>query len=265
MAILRQHLRREAGALAGWAVALAALVLLQTSLYRALTSSMVAGDLSKALAGLPPQLVQFVGGSLDLFSPAGWLGAIDLSGWITLIAGIWLALAAVSVVASDADQGTLTFLLALPVRRGRLLLERSLSLLVQLALLYLAVYLTALLALALIGEHVNALRFAAALGLLALGQAALAGTLVLVSLFFRDQTYAMLATVTAAAVFIFIPVFVEPGSAVGFVRHLTPFDYQAAGRLMLQGTVPWGQVALAAVWAVVAFGAAWAVFSRQEV
>ena len=265
MAILTQHLRREMGALAGWSLALAALVVLQTSLYRALASGTVASELRTALHGLPPQLVQFVGGSLNLFSANGWLGAIDLSGWITLIAGIWLALAAVSVVASDVDQRTLEFMLSLPVQRGRLLFERSLSLVLQLALLYLVIYLAALLGLAVTGEHANSLRFAAAMGLVLLDQVALAGTLVLVSLFFRDQTYAMLATVTAAAVFIFIPVFVEPSSSLGFIRHLTPFDYGVAGGLMLHGTYPASNIVLSAIWAVVAFLAAFAVFARQEV
>lgn len=265
MAIFRQHLRSEAGALSGWAIAVVAIVLLQTSLYRVLAAKMVSIHLEQAMHGLPPQLVQFVGGSLNLFSVAGWLGVIDLSGWLTLILGIWLALAAVSVVASDVDHHTLEFMLALPVRRGRLLLERSLSLLLQLVLLYFLIFLAVMLALGLIGEHTSGLRLAEALGLLLLQQAALAGTLVLLSLFLRDQTYAMLTTVTAAAVFIFIPVFVQPNSSVGFVRHLTPFDYQAAGSLMLHGTYPGGQVALAAIWMVAAFLAAWAVFARQEV
>ncbi len=265
MTILGQHLRREAGALVGWTAALAALVVLQTSLYRVMARSVVAPDLVKALHSLPPQLVQFVGGSLDLSSVAGWVTAIDLSGWITLIAAIWLALATVSVVAADVDHRTLEFMLSLPVRRGRLLLERSLSLLLQIVLLYLGVFLATTAALALIGARASELRFAEALGLLLLDQAALAGTLLLVSLFFRDQTQAMLATVTLAAVFVFIPVFVEPNSRFAFARHLTPFDYQAAGSLMVHGTNPGGHVALAAVWAVAAFGAAWAVFSRQEV
>ena len=265
MAILRQHLRRESGALAGWSLALAALVVLQTSLYRALAAGTIAGQLRTALHGLPPQLVQFVGGGLNLFSVNGWLAAIDLSGWITLSAGIWLALAAVSVVAADVDHRTLEFMLSLPVQRGRLLMERSLSLLLQLVLLYAVIYLAALAGLALVGEHWNAMRFAEAMGFVLLDQVALAGTLVLVSLFFRDQTYALLATVAAAAVFIFIPVFVEPNSSLGFIRHLTPFDYAAAGGLMLHGTYPAGQIVLSAVWAVLAFLCAWAVFARQEV
>lgn len=265
MTILRHHLRREAGALLGWSIAVIALVVLDTSLYRVLTGAMASINLEQALHDLPPQLVQFVGGNLNLFSVAGWLGAIDLSGWLTLIIGIWLALAAVSVISSDVDHRTLEFLLSLPVRRERLLLERSLSLLLQLVLLYAAIFLAVIVGLALIGAHTSDLRLAEALGLLLLQQTALAGTLVLVSLFLRDQTYAMLATVTAAAVFIFIPVFVEPNSSVAFVRHLTPFDYQAADNLIMHGTYPGGQIALAAIWAVAAFLAAWAVFVRQEV
>ncbi len=265
MVLFRSHLRQEARALAGWSVAVAALALLQTSLFEALQKSVVVSQLTSALHHLPAQFVQFVGGSLDIYSAAGWVGAMDLSGWLTLIVGIWLALAAVSVVARDVDHRTLEFLLSLPVRRGRLLAERSLSLVLQLLALYIVIFLGVIVALAFIGARVNDLRLAEALGMLFLQQTALAGTLVLVSLFLRDQTSAMLATVTAAAVFIFIPVFIESNSRMAFLRHLTPFDYEASGSLMLHGTYPGSQVALAAIWAVAAFVAAWAIFARQEV
>ncbi len=265
MAIFRHHLRREAAALIGWAVAVIALVVLQTSLYSVVASPALAAGMTSVLRQLPPQFLQFVGGGLNVFSVAGWIGTIDLSGWITLIVGIWVALVSVSVVASDVDHGTLEFLLAMPVRRGRLLGERSLSLLVQLGLIYLGVFVAVIAAMALIGQSASDLRVAEALGALALDQAALAATLVLILLFLREQTYAVLATVTAAAVFIFIPVFVAANSPVAFILKLTPFDYAAAGRLMLQGTYPVGHIALAAIWAAVAFLAAWAVFARQEV
>ncbi len=265
MAIFRHHLRREAAALVGWTVAVMALVVLQTSLYTVLARPAVSAEMVTALHGLPGQLVQFVGGNLNLFNVSGWLGVVDLSGWITLIVGIWLALASVSVVTSDVDHQMLEFLLALPVGRGRLLFERSLSLLAQLALMYAGIFVAVQLALAVIGQGVDGTRLGEALGVLLLDQAALAGTLVLISLFLRDQTYAMLATVTATAVFVFIPVFVEPNSPVAFLRHLTPFDYSAAGGLMVHGTYPSGQIFLAAVWTLAAFLVAWAVFTRQEV
>lgn len=265
MVIFRHHLRREASALIGWAIAVVALVVLQTSIYGVLARPALTSDMAAVLHRLPPQLLQFVGGGLDVFSLPGWLGTIDLSGWITLIVGIWVALSSVSVVASDVDHGTLEFMLALPVARGRLLLERSLSLLMQLVAIYLAIFVAVLVAVGLMGRSVSDLRLAEALGALLLDQAALAGTLVLISLFLRDQTYAVLATVTAAAVFIFIPVFVSSQAPVAFIRHWTPFDYEAAGNLMLHGTYPGTQIWLAAAWTVAAFAAAWAVFARQEV
>ncbi len=265
MAIFRHHLRQEAGALFGWAIALVILVMLQTSLYRVLSAQGMSAQIEQVLHTLPPQLVQFVGGSLNLLSVAGWIGAINLSGWLALLVAIWAALASVSVVASDMDRHTFEFLLSLPVRRGTLLLERSLSLLLQLALLYLGIFLAINIALAMIGQGVIEGRLAGGLFVLFLDQAALAGTLLLLSLAFRDQTYAVLATVTAAAVFVFVPVFVDTTSPVAFLRNLTPFDYGAAGTLMTQGVVPSGQIALSAIWTVVAFLASLFVFARQEV
>ncbi len=264
MVIFRHHIRREASALIGWAIAVIALVVLQTSLFGVLQTPALAAGMASVWHNLPPQFLQFVGGALNVFSVSGWIGTIDLSGWITLIVGIWVALASVSVVARDVDQGTLEFLLAMPVRRGRLLGERSLSLVLQLVLIYIGIFAAVVIAVALMGRSVSDLRVAEALGVLLLDQAALAGTLVLVSLFLREQTYAVLTTVTVAAVFIFIPVFVGANAPVAFLRRLTPFDYDAAGSLMLHGTYPAGQAVVAVVWAASAFLAAWVVFARRE-
>jgi ABC-2 type transport system permease protein len=265
MAIFRHHLRQEAGALLGWAIALVVLAVLQTSLYQGLSAQGMSAQLEQVLHTLPPQIVQFVGGSLNLFNVAGWISAINLSGWLALLVAIWVALASVSVVAADVDRHTFEFLLALPVRRGTLLLQRLLSLLLQLALLYLGIFLAINVALMMMGQGVIEGRLAGALFSLFLDQVALAGTLLLLSLAFRDQTYAVLATVTAAAVFILVPVVVDASSPVAFLRNLTPFDYGAAGMLMTQGVVPGGHTVLTVIWAVIAILAAYVIFQRREV
>jgi len=265
MAILWHHLRRESGALIGWGVAVLALTLLMTAMYSAVHTPATARQLQSMVHTLPPQLLQFMGGGVLVLNVGDWLAAFVLSGFTTLVVSIWLALAAVGVIASDADRGTLEFLLALPLRRGRLLGARSLSLLLQLLIMYALVFLAVVLGLALIHQGANDGRLVGALAYILLGQVALAGTLVLLTLAFRDQTYAALASITAAAVLVFVPVFVEANSPVAFLRHLTPFDYQAAGALMTHGTFPGSGVAIAAIWAALAFAAAWAVFARQEV
>lgn len=264
MRLFGHHFRSEFGGVLGWGLALAAMTALLTAMYTVVAGGL-ADQVQQIVASMPSQMRQFLGSAVAVTSLPGWLSAIALSGLLPMLIAIWLALAVVGVVTSDADSGTLEFILSLPVRRWRLLTERWLSLLSQLALLYGAIWAVILVSVGAIGQHADAGRLAAALGLQALAEAALAGMLLLLSLAFRDQVKALLSTITLALVFVFVPVFVEVGSRYDWLRKLTPFEYGQAGQVLLGGAFPWSDAWLLLAWAGLGFAAALATFTRQEV
>jgi len=252
-------LRQQFGSLLAWAVALGAITFLMAAAISAIGPAWLT-----VVAKLPPQELQFFGGRAALLSGHSWLTAMIISGFAPLLVAIWAALAAVDVVASDRDNGSLEFVLALPVGRSRLLAERTLSLLVQLLCLHAVIWAGGVLGLNAVGQSVDPGRFAAALGVLYLTQAALACMIVLLSLAFRDQVRATLSAVVAAVVFVTLPSFVEPNAGDSFLRGLSPFAYTASGYLTSGTNFPWGHVATLAVWAAVALLVALNVFARQE-
>jgi len=265
MRLFGHHFRSELGGVLGWGLALAVMTVMLTAVYT-LVAGGLADQFQQILTAMPPQMREFFGSSAGaVTSVPAWLSAIALSGFLPMLVAIWVALAVVGVITADTESGTLEFILSLPVHRWRLLAERWLSLLSQLALLYAAVWAVMLGTVAGIGQHIDAGRLSAALGVQFLAEAALAGMLLLVSLPFRDQVKGVLSTITLALVFVFLPVFVEAGSRYEWLRKLTPFDYGGAGQLLLGGAFPWSDAWLLLAWAVVGFALALVTFIRQEV
>lgn len=263
MTFFRQHFRSELGALLAWSAALGLLAALLASLY-AITGSGLGDQIQKIVADLPPQMREFYGGFTAIGSIPGWVTGVVLSGLFPLALAIWTSLFAVGIITADWDQGTLELLLALPVRRWRLLAERWLAFLVHLALIHAVIWGAVLAGLATIQKSADPGRLAAALTLGALAQAALGGTVLCLSLAFRDQPRAALVGVVAALTFVFLPVAVPPESAVAFLRQMTPFTYSAPGDLLFTGAIPWGDAALLAVWAAGSAGAAAVVLACRD-
>lgn len=263
MQLFRQHFRSELGALLGWAAGLTALAVVIGSAFALLAENM-AEQFQEIVAQFPPQMLEFFGGMV-LTNIPGLLNAMVLSGLFPLAITVWTALAAVGAVGADWDRGTLEFLLSLPVQRWRLLGERWLSFLVQLIALHTAVWAGCLLGLAMIGESTVARRLAAGLVLGLLAQAALGGMLLLITLAIRDQTRAVLVAVTAGVGLLFLPVLVEAGSPIAFLRSLSPMAHADTAGIMTGGAFPWGNAFLLLAWAMAGAGVAIFTFTRQEV
>lgn len=263
MQLFKQHLRSEFGALLGWAAGLVPLTALITSAFHMMSGD-AAAQWQDMIARLPPQMIQFIGGTLTLATVPGMMTAL-MSGTIPLPVAIWATLTVMGVVTSEWDRGTLEFLLALPVQRWRLLAERWLSFLLQLALLHALIWAAVLVGLRLTGEWFDPGRLAAALLLAALAQAAMAGMVLVLSLFFKDQTRGVLVAIVFTLAMFFLPVFVEAASPVAFLRKLTPFNYGQPGPLLQGGTFPWADVVLLVAWAVAGFALAVFTFARREV
>lgn len=114
-------------------VALAAGLAVLTALYVWMFPSISEGiDLDAYAQSIPPAL-QAAFGVQSLGSVEGFLAAELYSFGIVLLMGLYLAYAAASVIADDVEDERMDMLLALPVTRSRLLLEKFSALLVPIA------------------------------------------------------------------------------------------------------------------------------------
>ena len=258
MALVRQHLRQEWTALVGWAVAVAVTAFGLDAAFAVFPPALV-GQVRSLYDRMPAGVSAFLGGTATFPGARGWAAGLALGGMVPLVIAVFVALAALSVVVEDRDSGGLEFLLALPVRRERLIVARAASVVGQLVALEVIVCLGAVLGLAAIGHQLPLGRLAATALVVLLAQTALAGTLVLCSLALRDPVQAMLVDHILAIGLFLLPALADHSA----VRYVSPFTY-AGGAYLVGGGFPVGHVLVLAAWTVAAFGIAAVWFGRMD-
>ena len=126
----RYYGRRRVKGSAALTAGLAILTGLYIYLFPSISSSI---DLDAYIQSMPPAL-RAAFGIQSLNSIEGFLAAeLYAFGWVLLL-GLYLAYAAASLVADDVEDGRMDMLLALPVSRSKVLLEKFSSLLVPIAI-----------------------------------------------------------------------------------------------------------------------------------
>ena len=122
MIILAKTLRDQRRALVGWTIGMAALVLLYASFYPSIRSN--ADTLNKYMETLPEALRNIVGRSGDISSPVGYVRSEIFSTMGPLLLLILAIGAGARAVAGEEEGRTLDLLLANPVRRRAVVLQK---------------------------------------------------------------------------------------------------------------------------------------------
>lgn len=151
-------LRSERTALIGWCLSTVALVAVVLAFWPSIDGN---DALTRSFSDLPPSVQTAVGIS-DLGTPEGYLQGQLFS---TLAPLLFLSFAigrGARAIAGEEERGTMDLLLATPIRRARVVVEKALSIAAGLLLLALAQWLTLVLVGPLFDIGVPAGRFAAA-------------------------------------------------------------------------------------------------------
>src|SRR5581483_5163390 len=75
---------------------------------------------------IPPALQAIVGVELQIGTPAGFLSA-EYYSWITILLIVYVAIEGTGAIAGEESAGTMDLLLAQPVSRSRVVLEKALA------------------------------------------------------------------------------------------------------------------------------------------
>jgi ABC-2 type transport system permease protein len=137
-AIFRHKYTRSLGAIFGWGLSLFLLGLLLMPFY-----DTIAGNADQFMAlfeAYPPELFAFFGGSLDLFTPAGYL-TIEYFSYMPLILGIFVVLVGSHLIAGEEESGLLDLIMSHPVSRSAQFYGRLLALLAVLVTILLVSWL----------------------------------------------------------------------------------------------------------------------------
>jgi ABC-2 type transport system permease protein len=122
MIITAKTLRDQRRALIGWAIGVVALVLLYSSFYPSVRSN--AETLDRYIQSLPEALKNIIGRSGDISSPVGYIRSEIFSTMGPLLLLILAIGAGARAVAGEEESGTLDLLMANPVRRRTVVLQK---------------------------------------------------------------------------------------------------------------------------------------------
>lgn len=137
--IFTKSLWDQRASILGWSVAIA----LVGVVYAAFYPSMSSPEMAAAMDAFPPELMAALG-MADVTSPAGYLGSTTygiLGPVLSIIFGTTLGARA---IAGDEDAGRLEVLMAHPVERWSIVVQRAAAILIALSLAGVALYLAML-------------------------------------------------------------------------------------------------------------------------
>ena len=247
-----------------WALGLVGLILFTVALYPSIKDQ---PSFDELLADLPDAFRSVIGydAAVPLSSPAGYLQARLFSTLAPLLAVVFGIGAGARAIGGSEEAGTLELLLANPVTRGRVLLERYLATFGLLGVL-LVVFAAALLVL---GPLFGALEGVATADLLWACAAVYALGLLHGSLAFaigaaigRRGLAVAVATTVAVAGYLIETVLAAAGD-LGTLRQLSPWHWYLDRNLLAEGAAPAAILLPVAVSATL-LAAGWAAFHRRD-
>ncbi|MBP2017237.1 ABC-2 type transport system permease protein [Symbiobacterium terraclitae] len=267
MTLIRQHARAEAASILTWAVLLGFVGFITTSLWRYVLNSGaldVLDDLLRSATGTLKGLIGTDGASLTYLD--GWIQSYVLGNWLSLLYVIFTALFVAGMVTREMDRRTMAFLLSLPVTRAQLLVSRWMVLLGALAVLHLSHFAGILLGLAALGEAGHPGRYALAEANSLLLYLFVGGLMLVVSLFIDDFGPGTGATLGVGLGLVFVHM--STGDATGALKALRgalPFSFYDVQAIVMQGEVPWGDLALLGGGSLLLLFLAVRLFQRKQI
>jgi ABC-2 type transport system permease protein len=246
-----------------WSAGLVAVAALMISVYPTVRDNPSLNDLVKQYPDALKNLVGF-GGPLDYASPAGYLGAELFSFMVPLLLIIATVAAGSGAIAGEEENGTMELLLALPIMRGRLVLEKLAALIAEVvalgAVLWLALWVgAAVVDMRISGAHLasgtaGSVLVAILFGALSMALGAATG---------RRSLAIGLTSALAVAAFL-VNVLAPLVDSLSEVRRLSPFYHYAASDPLRHG-LDAGDVAFLVVTAALFAVAATLAFQRRDI
>jgi ABC-2 type transport system permease protein len=258
--VFSKSLWEQRRALVGWTIGITAVGVFYASFFPAVSGP----EISEAMENMAPELMEALGFTA-ISTPAGYLGSTTfglLGPVLMIVMGTWLGTRA---IAGDEESGRLDVLLAHPVSRVQVAVERFAALAVAMGVVSL-VLLAALLAVSGVAqlETIGAANLAAACLHLAVLGTFFGGLALAVGAATGSRALCSAVAAAVGVVGYFANTLAAQIDAVSWAQSLSPFRYYSGGRPLVNGVqvVDLGILAAAAI-ALVAIGTA--LFSKRDV
>jgi ABC-2 type transport system permease protein len=249
-------------ALVWWSLGLAGMVALMIAVYPTVRDN---PQLNKMVRDYPQALKAFIafGGELDYVSGAGYLGSELFSFMVPLLLLVAAVGAGARAIAGEEERGTLDLLLANPISRRRVVLEKLAALAVEIGLLALVLWVSLLVGVRAVSMDVSAAHLAGATTSAAL-LALLFGALALLLGAGTGRRGVGIGVAAAGAVAAYlVNSLAALVDALDPLRKASPYYHYAASDPLRHG-LSLGHAAFLVVLAALAAAAAVLVFDRRD-
>lgn len=261
LAILWKTLYQKRLAILMWALGAAIMVWLVLVFYPSFSEGDALEDLAKTL---PPSLQSLIGDPANLKTVGGYIDAQVMQLRIPMVTIVMAIIFGISLSAGDEERGTLATLLAQPVSRTRVFLEKYMALAVSVAAVHGAVFLSILATLAMINESYSVSLIAqATFGCFVLTM--VFGTLAFAMGFLTGKRGLATAIASIAAFGGLLIDSLAPSVAVlQDVEKWLPYYYYTNPEIVLHG-IDWMAIAFHMLWITVVLLLGWAFFRHRDV
>lgn len=189
--------------------------------------------------------------------------AIECGNVLGLGGAFYAALTAVSVLAKEEKDHTAEFLLTHPVSRARVLTEKLLAVLIQIALLNAVILGLSLASMAAIGETIPWKEILLMHLAYLLMQLELAGICFGISAFLRRGGIGV--GLGLAAVMYFLNIIANITDSAQFLKYITPFGYCEGADIVADGRLNGTMILLGALYAAAGIAAAYGNYTRKDI
>lgn len=260
MTLVRHEWKQSRTSLAIWTSSIAALLAICVFLFPEMKAQM--STVSSLFASMGAFTAAFGMDRLNFGALDGYY-AVECGNILGLGGALFAALCAVNMLSKEERGRTAEFLLTHPVRRARVVSEKLLAVLIQIAVMDLVIYAVAVGSIAAIGESVpwreiNLLHLA-----YALMQLEIAGICFGLSAFLRRGGLGL--GLGIAAMMYFLNLIANIAKSAAFLKYVTPFGFCDAADIMTRGSLDWPKVAVGMAICAVGIAAAYWEYGQKDI
>lgn len=262
MRVFRRNLWDERITLLSWAVVLAAFTVFAVSSYESFGLSQGFGNLVKSL----PPYMQALFGGLDWGTPEGYLNT-ELFSWMPLLIAFYAGLSGASALSREVDSHTAESLLAQPIRRWSVVVQKFAAMLTGLLLLHLAFYAVTIASVLVflkgLPQPSASGFFAATMGSF-LTTVAVGSLALFISAFANEQRKATVYASGVVLLLYFVNVIGQISSKAKFLTKINPFGHYNSASLITTRALAWGDALFLVGFTIVFLGLAIAWFDKRD-
>jgi len=230
--VFAKSLRDQRWAVLGWSIAILALVSVMVALWPAIHDA--SADLSRLLASMPPAM-KAVLGNADFTTARGFLSAQLFGVMLPVLIAILGISRGAGLLAGEEERGELTLVLARPVQRRRLFVEKAGAALLTVVVVAAVVFVILFAATRIAGMDVAAAELGGgAVGLALLG-CLLASLALGIGGVTGSRTAALVGTVVAAVVFYLAAIFGRMVGSLDWLAGISPWEWSFGSNPLTDG------------------------------